>query len=165
MNLQIDGKDYKIKFSWAFYQYCVESYTDDKDADGFNVFVNDLLNQNPDALVKGYRLAITDKKKPSLDAVAGALAEGGVFDSQNPYADLYGQLKQDGFLTLKLTSLAKRLKQEADNTALAFKIYKQNGEKKDNLRQMQIDVDTAKAAYELAAKKMDQFDELLAKKH
>lgn len=156
MQLEINGKVYETKFNYGFYHRIVDGYSNDKDADGFNLFIGGLVDQDPQAIVKGYRFAIVGKDLPSEDEIADALDAKGVFEEDDPFGEMYKEVKSVGFLAKAINHLLALLKKDWKNSELALKILKDNATKskedKDNLKQAVQEVEANKVAYETTKK-------------
>lgn len=123
--IEIDGTSYETKFNYRFYQRVVDNYST-KEQDGFTRLFGELVDANPDALVSGYRYAIDAKKLPSTEAVAEALADSGIYDAEDPFADMFKQIKANGFLVLKLKGLMNIEKSGLKRAQEMLSIIKKN---------------------------------------
>lgn len=157
--LEVNGKDYQIKFNHRFYNRIVEDYAKknkDSNSDGFNNLIAGLISQDPDAVVKAYRCACDSKSIPSMDAVGDALEDAGIFDSEDVFNDVYKEIKSNGFLAMKIRHLLELLKDAWKNSEIALNVVKGKASKSDqkNLREAETEVEINKQAYELVKKQL-----------
>lgn len=152
--IKIDGHSFDTKFNFKFHRRLLEEYST-KQTDGFTRLINQLFMQDPSALVQAYRCAIDNKTLPSEDRVAEALSEAGIFDSDNPYKDVYDEIKADGFLRQKLAFMESSMKNTVEDTQKALNVFGKHSTKKE-YRMAQMDLAGAKEA-------LNQFKNLKAK--
>lgn len=115
--LEINGKQYDVKFNYQFAGRLVKNYSND-DADGFDKLIGEIMDHDPIALVDGYYYAldVDTKELPSKDAVAQALSKAGIFDKgEQAFSDLFQQIIDNGFLKLKLDHLLNIRENEVKN--------------------------------------------------
>lgn len=159
-SLSINGNLLPVKFNYTFYGRVLDHYaTDDKDADGFNLLISDLIAEDPSAIVKAYRFAIQQKSLPAAKDVEEALDAAGMWDSEDPYSDLYQQLYSVGFFRLKIQALLKSLKDTYTNSKKALEVLGDSfnpKSKKDQeaKKQAEVEVKLSKASYEMAKKQL-----------
>lgn len=161
-SLSINGNLLPVKFNYTFYNRVLDHYApDQKDTDGFNLLIAGLIAEDPSAIVKAYRFAIQQKSLPAAKDVEEALDAAGVWDSEDPFSDLYQQLRAVGFLRLKIQALLKSLKDTYTNskTALGVVSGSFNPKSKDDReakRQAEVEVKLSKASYEMAKKQLTE---------
>lgn len=154
-SLSINGNLLPVKFNYTFYSRVLDHYAkDDKDADGFNLLISDLIAEDPSAIVKAYRFAVQQKSLPSAKDVEESLNTAGVWDSEDPFSDLYQQLRSVGFLRLKIQALLKSLKDTYTNSKKALEVLSdtfnpKSKDDRDRKREAETEVKLAKAGYEL----------------
>lgn len=107
--LEINGKEYGVNFNIEFgdrliHDYAVKNDKGQETLDGFSHFINQLLDNDPDAITNAYRYALDcpDKSLPALKDVAIALEKAGVYKQKDVFNDLFKKVMDNGFLTLKL---------------------------------------------------------------
>lgn len=170
--IEINNTVYQVKFDYNFYNRLIEQTNKSTNkqqqdgsavqTDGFNQLIMSLVDQDPDAIVTAYRAGIVGKKRPTRADVAEALAEAGIWDSKDPYGDLYKELQSVGFLRLKVQHLLNLLKEQITTAEMASdamqEAYGKSKKKddKDTVEQAQNDIILARKAYELAKKFLDQ---------
>lgn len=159
-SLSINGDLLPVKFNYTFYNRVLDHYDpSQKDADGFNLLISGLIAEDPSAIVKAYRFAIQQKSIPAAKDVEEALNAAGVWDTEDPFGDLYQQLRSVGFLRLKIRALLKSLKDTYTNSKAALDVvsdsFNQKSKKdREAKRQAEVEVKLNKAAYEMAKKQL-----------
>lgn len=131
--LQIDGKEYGLKFNYKFAGRLVKDYSQDN-VDGFDRLLGEIIDRDPEALVQAYRYAldVSDNKLPSTDKVADALEEAGYFnDGEKAFSDLFKGLKNDGFLALKLAHFMSTREQQVKDAKTALNAVTDKKQRKE----------------------------------
>lgn len=170
--LEINNTVYQVKFDYNFYNRLIEDSNkprnkkqqgaDATQTDGFDQLIMSLVDQDPDAIITAYRAGIVGKKRPTRADVAEALAEAGVWDSKDPYGDLYKELQTVGFLRLKVQHLLTLLKEQITTAEMASDAmqeaygHSKKDEDKDQIEQTKNDIILARKSYELAKKFLDR---------
>lgn len=159
-SLSINGDLLPVKFNYTFYNRVLDHYDpSQKDADGFNLLISGLIAEDPSAIVKAYRFAIQQKSIPAAKDVEEALNTAGIWDTEDPFSDLYQQLRSVGFLRLKIRALLKSLKDTYTNSKAALDVVSgslnpKSKNDRETKRQAEVEVELNKAAYEMAKKQL-----------
>ena len=164
--LEIHGKAVEIKFNYNFYSRLMEeaqSKQNKKDSsqtvDGFNQLIEGLVDQDPGAIVTAYRAAVVGKTRPTRADVEQALDEAGIWDTENPFNDLYKELQSVGFLRLKVQHLLQLLQEEVVTAKTALEAMQETANKskesKEEVKQARNGVVLAQKTYEMAKNFID----------
>lgn len=112
--LEINGKEYEPKFNIQFadrliHDYAVKNSKEQETLDGFSHFINQLIDNEPEAITNAYRYAldVPDKELPSLKDVAKGLEKAGIYKQEDIFSELFKKIKDNGFLALKLKAFLK----------------------------------------------------------
>lgn len=163
-SLEINDKTYEIKFNYTFYGRVLDHFVDGKDkdgddeVDGFNALLGALIEKDPNAIVKAYRFACVGKSLPALSDVASALDKAGIWDSEDPFGDLYKELKSVGFLALQIKRYLNSMKQDWKTSEIILSVAKDQAktkEEKETVRQSEVETAGAKARYEYVKKLLE----------
>lgn len=160
--LVFDNKEYPIKFDYNFYDRLIEhdSKKDDDSVDSFNRLIAGLVANDPDAIILAYQKAIVGKNRLTKGQVAKALDELGVWDSEDPFGDVYKEIRSAGFLKLKIKALLHSLKEDITTAKAALEVIEETSDKskdaKKDLKDAQSSVAVAKKQYELTKKFLEQ---------
>lgn len=152
--LKIDGKEYGLKFNYKFASRLVKDYSQD-DVDGFDRLLGEIIDRDPVALVNAYRYALNvpDNKLPGDDKVADALDEAGYFkDGEKAFSDLFKQIKDSGFLALKLHHFMSTREQQVKDAKTALNAVTDKKQKKS----LEATVKQAETALEEVKKQFEQ---------
>lgn len=131
--LEINDHEYEVKFDYNFYNRLLEEadaksknneQNKDNDGaintDGFNQLLLKLIDRDPQAIVDAYRAAIVGKKRPTRHDIEAALSANGVWNAKDPFGDLYKELKNDGFLRLKIQHLLHSMHEDITTSKIAL---------------------------------------------
>lgn len=167
-SLEINGKMHDIKFNYKFYDRVVQHFADDQDTDkntkvdGFNLMIGQLIDKNPQAVVKAYRYACVGKSLPALSDVADALDKEGIWDSKDPYADLYKQIKAVGFLAQAINHFLTSTEQDYEISKIGLSVAKKfvkkdedGKEVTDQVRALELEAESNKAQAEWLKKRLE----------
>lgn len=172
--LTINDKEYTVKFDYNFYNRLLEdaqaraknkerdkAQDNANQTDGFNQLILQLIDQDPEAIVRAYRDAIVGKKRPTRSDIEQALADAGVWESKDPYGDLYKELKQDGFLRLKIQHLQRLMKEDIKTSEVALEATSESNKGKKD-KQSQDEIQQAKNQVILSRKSYEMFNDFLS---
>lgn len=134
--LTINNKEYEIKFGYGFQKYALDHYSTEE-VDGFSRIFGGLIDEDPDVIVMAYRSAIVGKDKPSDAEVEAALETAGVFDS-DPFAEVYHQIKANGFLLMKLKQFIKSVDDNIANANSTLTVLSNEKSKSDSIKEQTL---------------------------
>lgn len=164
--LSIDGKDYTVKFDYYFYDRLINKFAKGKDKDsnnqidGFSRLIEGLVAEDPDAVVLAYQEAIVGKTRPSKGQVAQALDDAGIWESKDPFGDVYKEIRSAGFLKLKIRALVHLLKNDAETAEAALEVMKETSDNskdgKQAVKEAENQVALSKKQVELTKKFLEQ---------
>lgn len=120
--LEINGKEYGLKFGFTFAERLTKDYSTD-DAEGFRRLIGQIVDGNPKALVAAYRYAldVPAKQLPSARDVANALEANGIFSKgDEAFKDLCDEMKKNGFFQMNLTYYLNAVKSQVKNAKEAL---------------------------------------------
>lgn len=164
--LTINGKEYQIKFDYYFYDRLMQKFNkgkkkDDDQIDGFNRLIEGLVAEDPEAVIMAYQEAVVGKDRPTKGQIEQALDEVGVWDSDNPYGDVFKEFQSAGFLKQKIKALLHMLKEDETISLSALSVTKETADKKtkdgkEQIKEAENRVALSKEQYNLTKKFLDQ---------
>lgn len=159
--LKINGKDYDVKFNMQFANRLIEDYAVKNNdgqitLDGFSHLINDLVDCQPEAITNAYRYAldVPAKQLPSLNDVAQGLEEAGIFKNPDIFSDLFKELKDNGFLMLKLKAYLKSRQNIVDVSKKVLSGLTDKGQKESAM----LDLKSAEAGLAQIKKELKQLE-------
>ena len=147
--LKINGKDYDVKFNMQFANRLIEDYAVKNNdgqitLDGFSHFTN----------AYRYALDVPTKQLPSLNDATQGLEEAGVFKNPDIFSDLFKELRDNGFLMLKLKAYLK----SRQNIVDVSKKVLSGLTDKDQKESAMLDLKSAEAGLAQIKKELNQLE-------